>query len=264
MENTTTVGANDLDTSIVDDNQMETDSQVNDNSDGELKQSSDTKAPTAKSPFRGRGKSRGNLGNDYFVPLLVSDDIWKELDDFYGFADTFPKQQFMARANGEAKTLFFLAEPIKDMIDRGIQERLTVINSGLKAFSKNNKDCKVLYRVAQEGVHYVAPHMMKRKIVADLVDFWRCISVDHSMRLEVFSEDFASAVKELDPGSFVVALKGYENDASKKLYIVMWRCRKDAVDCLVAKVEQEGMMSKLRAIPGYEHAEAAAKAAISG
>jgi hypothetical protein len=74
--------------------------------------------------------------------------------------------------SGEAKTLFFLAKPIKDMFDRSIQEHLTaVINSGLKAFSKSNKDCKVLYRVTQEGVHYLAPHMTKRKIVTDLVDF---------------------------------------------------------------------------------------------
>jgi hypothetical protein len=32
-----------------------------------------------------------------------------------------------------------------------------------------------------------------------------------SVSLEAFSEDFASAVKELNPGSFVVALKGYKN-----------------------------------------------------
>jgi hypothetical protein len=51
----------------------------------------------------------------------------------------------------------------------------------------------------------------------------------------------------LEPGSFVVALKGYERDVFQKLFLVMWRCRGDAVDCLVAKVEMEGMKSKLRA-----------------
>ena len=206
------------------------------------------KAAKGKPLLRGRGKTRGEVNNDGFVP--VDDDKWKPLEEFYGFSDTFPRDQYMARANSDAKSLYFVGAPIKSLMDRGIQERVTIINSGLKSFGRNNKECEVVYRVAQEGIQYIAPHMSKRKIVANLDDFSKCIQVGN-IHLEIFSDEFADAVRKLEPGSFVVALKGYERDVFKKLFLVMWRCRKDAIDCLVTKVEIDGMKSKLRAIPGY-------------
>ena len=53
-------------------------------------------------------------------------------------------------------------------------------------------------------------------------------------------------LEELDPGSFVVALDGYEKDISKKMYLVMWR-KNGVVDCFVTKVEKDAMLSKMRA-----------------
>jgi hypothetical protein len=196
-----------------------------------------------------RGKSGGNKGDDGFVP--VNAETWKELEDYYGFSEDFPKEQYMCRAGSEQKVLHFLGAPIVDLFKRGIQERVTIIHSGLKGFARNNKDCEVRYRVAQEGIQFLAPYMTKRKIVADIGDFAKCVDTESNLRLELFSYDFAEQVRKLDPGSFVVALKGYENDVFRKLFIVMWRCRKEAIDCLVGKVELEGMKSKIRAIPGY-------------
>jgi hypothetical protein len=34
--------------------------------------------------------------------------------------------------------------------------------------------------------------------------------------------------------------------------MVMWRCRGDDVDCLVCKIERDGMRSKMRAVTGED------------
>ena len=186
-------------------------------------------------------------GNDDFVP--VPGDVFKPLKEFYGlYGEGFEENNYMIRSGSDGKVLYFLTKTIKSLlIDNGIQEKVTVINSGLKGFTRNNKDCEVGYRVAQEGVHFVAPHMKKRKILANMTDFEMCLS-QPTVKIEQFSNEFASQVRELTVGSFVVMLEGYENDYIKKLMIVLWRCRSDCVNYLVCQTEIDGIRSKIRAL----------------
>jgi hypothetical protein len=151
--------------------------------------------------------------------------------------------------------LYFMTRTIKSLvIDRGIQDKVTVVSSGLKGFTRNNKDCEVGYRVAQEGVHFVAPHMRKRKISANLKDFEMCLS-GPAVQIKDFSEEFAAKVRLQTVGSFVVTLEGYENDYIKKLIIVLWRCRSDSVNYLVTQTEIDGIKSKIRSIAKKNESE---------
>jgi 16S rRNA C967 or C1407 C5-methylase (RsmB/RsmF family) len=193
------------------------------------------------------GKKSKTVGRDDFLPC--PEEIFAPLKEYYGLDDTsFAEGRYMIRACGDKKVLYFMSKTVKSqLIDRGIQERVTVVTSGLKGFVRNNKDCDVDYRVAQEGVHFVAPHMKKRKIGADLKDFELCLSAP-TVQIKDFSEGFAAEVRKLTAGAFVVYLKGYEDDYIKKLAFVLWRCRSDAVNYLVTKTEIDGMKTKIRAI----------------
>ena len=192
-------------------------------------------------------KALSNAGNDDFIP--VPESVFEPLKEFYGLDDEgFEASNYMIRSGSDGKVLYFITKTIKSLlIDRGIQDKVTVINSGLKGFQRNNKDCEVPYRVSQEGVHFVAPHMKKRKISANLKDFELCLS-NPTVHIKDFLEDFASKVREMAVGSFVVMLEGYENDYIKKLIVVMWRCRADTVNYLVTQTEIDGIKSKIRAI----------------
>eukprot|EP00980_Cylindrotheca_fusiformis_P026457 scaffold16189_cov125-Cylindrotheca_fusiformis.AAC.13 len=181
------------------------------------------------------GKKHPTLGRDDFIP--VPKDIFEPLKDYYGLAsDTFDEGQYMGRACGDSK---------------GLQERITVVTSGVKGFVRNNKECEVDYRISQDGVHFVAPHMKKRKIGLELKDFETCLQTE-TIPLESFSRAFAEAARSLTMGSFVVYLKGFEDDYIKKFWVVMWRCRGDSVNCLVTKAELDGMKSKVRSVIGQE------------
>ena len=203
------------------------------------------KAPTGKV---GQHKHRADLGNEDFIPSDPS--IWPAIFEQYGLPETFPKEQYMVRSAGDAKVVYFITKSIKEeLINHGLQKRVTVINSGLKGFERCSIQEKTSrYRINQEGIQYVVPHMTKRLIIADMDDFYACIK-EGFLKLDIFSEPFKKSVEELEPGSFVVALKGYEKDVAKKMYLSMWR-RPNCVNCFVAKVEMEALTSKMRAL-GY-------------
>jgi hypothetical protein len=203
------------------------------------------------------GKKHESLARDDFIP--VPKNLLEPIKKFYGLSsDTFDEGNYMIRAGGDAKVLYFICKTVHSLIDRGIQQRLSVISSGLKGFVRNNKECEVGYRVAQDGVHFVAPHMTKRKIAADIEDFKKCLEMG-TLPIKDFSDEFAENVKPLVMGSFVVHLKGYEDDYIKKLVIVMWRCRGDAVNVLVNQGELDGMKSKIRSVLHEDEPKAEAK-----
>ncbi|EJK67826.1 hypothetical protein THAOC_11091 [Thalassiosira oceanica] len=169
----------------------------------------------------------------------------------------------MCRSTPAAKVIYFVTDRIKsDLMDRGVQDRVTVINSGVKSFERckmgareenDPRPAKGSYRVAQEGVHFVMPHMTKRVVSADADDFAKCLR-EGFLRLDSFGDVFAGKLGGLEQGSFVVALRGHENDLVRKMFLVMWR-RRDVVNCFVSKIEKEAIRSKLRALGYVESSE---------
>eukprot|EP01083_Nonionella_stella_P257850 882099_1 len=115
----------------------------------------------------------------------------------------------MARASGKSKLLYFITESVKkNLIDRGVQDRMQVINSGLRAFERRNKDdCEVSYRPCQESVHFVGPHMTKRKFIVSHKDFSTALN-SGAIKCDKFSEPLSTQIRELTFGAFVIALKG--------------------------------------------------------
>lgn len=193
------------------------------------------------------GTKSKTIGNDDLIP--VSEELFAPVKEYYGIdEESFKEGQFATRAIGDKKVLYFLTKSIKkNLIDARFQEKVTVIASGIKAFVRNSKDCEATYRVSQEGIHLVAPHMSKRKLVAGFTDFETC-SNSEAVEIKDLTADFQAEVRALSVGSFVVCLSGYENDYIKKLVLVMWRCRSDAIKYLVTQAEIDGMRSKLRAV----------------
>ena len=120
------------------------------------------------------GNKHESVGREDFLPCPV--EAFDPLRDFYGLtSDTFESKRYKIRACGDSKVLYFMSGTVMDLIDRGIQERVTVVHSGLKAFVRNNKECEVQYRISQEGVHFVSPHMTKRKFSVGVDDFRKCL-----------------------------------------------------------------------------------------
>jgi 16S rRNA C967 or C1407 C5-methylase (RsmB/RsmF family) len=191
-----------------------------------------------------------DFGKDDFA--AVRDDIMDPLIEHYGLSNGFDKTLYMARACSESKVIYYVGRAVKQLFDLGIQKRVTIVNTGLKGFMRNNRnvaDCAVTYRVCQEGVQFLVPYMTKRKYIVGREDFRTCLLGDgKTIPLFKFSDDFRNQVKEESPGSIVVLLDGYEDKLDQKLLVCMWKCRGESIDSLVAKVEVDGLLSKLDAM----------------
>ena len=193
----------------------------------------------------------GGKGRDDFVS--VSDDIVDPLIDLYGLtAGDFKKDLLMTRASGKGKIIYYVAKTVKDLVDMGMQDRVTVINTGLKAFSRSSLDGENSYRMCQESAHFLQPHMTKRKFVVSLEDFQNCLTDDRFVQITAFSEGLQTELKEMTVGSIVFVLDGHEDSLDQKLVACMWRCRTDRLDRLVSKVEVEAIRTKLNALADTE------------
>jgi len=166
-----------------------------------------------------------------------------------------------------------------------IQKRVNVIATGLKAFVRNStlRDGEITHRLAQEAAHFLVPFMSdKRKFSVSLTDFEVCLGIVSAapgseaatatpqekekeegtesaekkgksknsnpmnmMKIDRFSPEFAARARALEEGGFIVVLEGFEERHDEKMVLVMWRCRGDHVNTLVAAVELESFRSKL-------------------
>jgi hypothetical protein len=118
--------------------------------------------PVRKTPQGNGGRvqkqqNKTDLSHADFIP--IDEDLFLPIIEEYGLTPDFPKKQFMVRRSSEAKILYFITKSIKeDLFDHGIQERVTVINSGLKGFERCSlKQDNKSYRLAQEGIQYIVP-----------------------------------------------------------------------------------------------------------
>jgi len=139
----TTTTTNEIaDTTTTTNENADTTTTTNENTDTTTKNDDDTgnnKLVYGKPLLRGRNKSRGQTGNYDFIP--IKGDILPPLIEFYGLSDSFAHERFMARNTGDPKILYFITESVrKNLIDRGVQDKVTVVTSGLRAFEKGNRD----------------------------------------------------------------------------------------------------------------------------
>ena len=89
--------------------------------------------------------------------------------------------------------------------------------------------------------------MTKRKAILDREDFIKCMAPG-AIPCSGFSEEVAKEIRGFSLGAFAVALRGFESNINKKLFLTMWRCKGDNVNCLVTKAELDGMRSKVDSI----------------
>mmetsp|Transcript_21599 Transcript_21599/g.24954 ORF Transcript_21599/g.24954 Transcript_21599/m.24954 type:complete len:87 (+) Transcript_21599:340-600(+) len=67
----------------------------------------------------------------------------------------------------------------------------------------------------------------------------KCLG-EGAITIEISNEELATQMCALSVGVFVVALEGYDRNVMKKIFITLWICRGDHVNCLVTNAELAG------------------------
>lgn len=206
------------------------------------------------SKLRGKCPSgKTDLCNKDYLPL--QSNILTHISNFYGLSKSLPSYQFMTRTKSYPKILYFVPKSIQHLFNYNILEKVTVLTTGLRAFERGNRDKIIVqcsYRLCQECIHFILPYMSKRKFIVNSCEFKKCLLGCRMIPCDTFNPSLARGIRSLSVGAFAIVLKGFVDNIEKKMILTMWRCRGDAVNCLVTQLEQDGMKSKLEALKlGY-------------
>jgi len=179
---------------------------------------------------------------DPYMYLKKDDEIGPELVKYYGL--TLPVDLFLTRCRDESKknNLYFTTQAVKDIVENN-KERVKIINTGVKAFSKcEHKGSECDYRIAQEGVLMMLNHISdQRKLYPSKTDMEIMLlnsDFDSPPEINSMTEEFQKCLHKIPTGS--VALIYIDKDRfgyDIKVEIVGWK-GKNSVRAYVPKNER--------------------------
>mmetsp|Transcript_15201 Transcript_15201/g.36163 ORF Transcript_15201/g.36163 Transcript_15201/m.36163 type:complete len:1022 (+) Transcript_15201:100-3165(+) len=134
-------------------------------------QATSTRVPVQWGARGGGGRNREGGGKwEGMDPILpVSDpEILDSIYDFYGLQESFPlRTQLITRSVdvARAKRLYFVSEAVRDLLASDEQEKLKIQATGVKILERQKGKEAALrchYRIAQEGLQCIVPHVTKQ------------------------------------------------------------------------------------------------------
>ena len=78
--------------------------------------------------------------------------------EFYGLDPSFPRDQFLTRADGDSKskTMYFVSKAVKELLSlKDVHRRLNIVNTGARCFVRqqnSGEEGEMAYRLACEGL----------------------------------------------------------------------------------------------------------------
>ncbi|XP_071490543.1 RNA cytosine-C(5)-methyltransferase NSUN2-like [Diadema antillarum] len=193
--------------------------------------------PTKKARF-------GSYKEDPFVFLKEGEEIWPQIKEFYDVQDSFPMTQVLTRCHvGKKRNLYLTNRLIKSILQHN-EERLKVINSGVKILSRSSSDdvpCD--FRLTQDGINILYPYVKRRKLTVKREDIVTLFSEENP-----FTKNFSEGIKEtldtMGQGSVILTYQP-ENEVDGKpespFIIVGWR-GKTSLRSYVAKGDRQHIL----------------------
>jgi 16S rRNA C967 or C1407 C5-methylase (RsmB/RsmF family) len=155
----------------------------------------------------------------------------QEVQNFYGISPEVASKHLLASSAG-CRRMYWVNERLHALVDCDRTPRPIIFSAGIKAFERNHNQqqpgCK--FRIRQEAVNYLLPHMTKRVVAMSAVDFRSLISLTAkgASKDKLFSENFsqrtAAELTVLSTGCFIATLDDAgAAEVGAMLACVAWR-----------------------------------------
>jgi len=129
----------------------------------------------------------------------------KQLKTEFGIKDDFPISQLFSRSE-KSPIMYFVSPGVKELFVNDKQDRLLVINMGIKMFIKHHvTDSKCPYRLSQEGMPWLFPYITKRIITITEKDFDILLTTKDPF-FSTFTDSVQRGLQALDQGPVVFVL----------------------------------------------------------
>ena len=110
----------------------------------------------------------------------------------------------------QKKKVLLISEGVRQFLDADNEGKIKLINMGCKVFEKGKETFaghSCLYRLSQEGIHFLLPFMKARKIRVSL-DFFKAVIKIHSLVHDnIEDKEVRGQMKEMVQGSFCLFIE---------------------------------------------------------
>jgi len=185
-----------------------------------------------------------------FVFLPKDDQTIQNIKEFYGLSSQFPQEQWVVRSEGEKfRTVYFISDSVKSILNSEDSHRILVVNSGVKMFFRNEGDgtVKCSYRIVNEGLSTISPYLSDKRVINVTFNDLKVLLEEDYPHLLGFCDETKKALEELDQGSclfrFIPSEDDYNNEEClirSKLELPVWKA-KTSVNLLMKKAEKRSL-----------------------
>ena len=178
----------------------------------------------------------------------------EQLAAFFGLGAAFPRDQLVSRSK-QGKSIFFVERALLQLLRADERTKLRIVNTGARVLERlETAGAAFGFRLAQEGLPCVLPHMTRQLCFASTADLRQLLRRRRVDALDFASAAMRAAVAAAQPGSLVVVHDPRGRGAlvagePLPLAIAAMRSGGHAprVDCLVKKAETNVMFLRLDA-----------------
>ncbi|CAI5742456.1 unnamed protein product [Hyaloperonospora brassicae] len=142
------------------------------------------------------------------VYRAVGDDVWQQLQEFYGIEDKTLKEHLWCRSD-TAVTVNYVDKEIADACLSG--DALDIINTGLKVFTKTTERGEVFYRPSEESLGFLDGFFTKRRFDISIADFSNLLgNADNHVAFDSLSSGLRKSLGDMPMGPAVVRVQENE------------------------------------------------------
>ena len=189
-----------------------------------------------------------------FVFLNPDHELVVNARKVYGLENGFPLDQFVVRNfEDKNKSIYFVGESIKKILLARNSRKLKIINTGIKAFTRQSMESKSAdefkYRLNNEGLLTLAPYLSDHKrINCSLGDLIVALSNSYP-KFSAFSQDFRLILEKLSISGYLLVFNpgdhpDYIGSIKLPVHLPMWRAAV-SVSTLINKQERASLMFRL-------------------
>jgi hypothetical protein len=142
-------------------------------------------------------------------------DSFNKLAAFYGFRDTLRVEHMFVREDnmasnagnnklGSAKFVYYIPPSVRNILEGDMEpNRLKVVTAGMKCLERKVSASGVTdYRIIQEAVHLIAPHVTLRKVALKIQDFCNLLE-GGLVSFSTLHHDTVAALTSIVPGALI-------------------------------------------------------------
>ncbi|KAK9720417.1 tRNA (cytosine-5-)-methyltransferase ncl1 [Basidiobolus ranarum] len=196
-----------------------------------------------------KSKEEGRINENPFIMMEKDSSDIDLFSDFYGISKDFPRDSYLVRSEGSKnKTVYYISESVKKILQASDNHRLRIVNTGVKIFIRNvTKDDTFPFRIHSEGLSMMLPFLSDVRVIDIAADDIKLLLEQQNPKFDDFTQAPRDRLRSVQPGCYICRFDPNNETSSSKLNIVLfpvWRAQVSA-NILLNKKEQESLKIKL-------------------